>query len=61
MAAVKRGAKRFPQTEFTIPLVDVINDLILPPDRGPAGATWHFQVDGTTLRLTRIDPAEDVP
>lgn len=61
MAAVKKGAKRFPQTEFTIPLQDAVNDLVLPPDRGPAGATWHFQVDGATLRLTRIDPAEDVP
>lgn len=59
MAAVKRGAKRFPQTEFTISLQDAITDLILPPDRGPEGARWHFQVDGDTLRLTRQDPAED--
>ncbi len=59
--ATKDRARKFPQDEFSIPLLDALDQLlsnnhfstVLPTD------TWNFQVSGDKLLITRVRAPEE--
>lgn len=55
-SAQKKRQRRFPQAEFEMPLATAVNQLLRAQDIEP-GDTWHFQVNGDTLVITRIRAA----
>lgn len=58
--ARKTRDRKFPQTDFEIPLADAVAALIRA-NQIAAGDRWLFQVDGDVLRITRIRAAEELP
>jgi hypothetical protein len=57
-SAQKKRQRTFPQAEFEIPLATAVNQLMKPGDIAP-GDTWHFQVNGDVLVITRIRAATE--
>jgi hypothetical protein len=60
MAAVRRRNRSFPQAEFEIPLADAVVALVAP-DEVETGDSWHFQVSGESLLITRTRAPVDIP
>jgi hypothetical protein len=52
-SAQKKRQRKFPQADFEIPLATAVNQLLRQQDVEP-GDTFHFQVNGDVLVITRI-------
>jgi hypothetical protein len=56
--ARKVRQRKFPQADFEIALPAALALLLDPQDVAP-GDLWAFSVDGSTLRIARLRPAEE--
>jgi len=51
--AQKKRQRQFPQADFEMPVATAVAQLLRQQDIAP-GDTWHFQVNGDVLVITRI-------
>lgn len=58
--ARKTRDRKFPQTDFEIPLADAVSALI-PANQIDPDDKWGFHVSGDVLQITRIRATEELP